>query len=196
MRRHAYTLVEMMVALAIFSVILVALALTWLKPSWAVFDPFQGRGPDTAPIEQQVRRLTQELQEATRVFHPLPGEGPRDGLGIVDIRGRALVYYVEPAAAGGRPVLRRRDMASWQTGEPDDDEPFLSELSGFRASVAPVEPGKEASLVELDIGVLVRSRNGRDERLVNFVTSAFLRNLERHVPDDIVPAGSPPLISR
>lgn len=199
MKRRGFTLVEMMVAFAIFAVIIVTLALTWLKPSWAVFDPFQGGGPDTGPIEQQVRKLTQELQEATRIFHPLPGEGPRDGLGLVDIHGRTIVYYVEPAAPGGRAVLRRRDLTAWQAGEPGDDEPFLAELNttnGFRAVVAPVEPGKEASLVELDLGVVVRSRNGRDQRVVNFVTSAFLRNLERHIPDDILPAGSPPLLSR
>lgn len=191
-RPTGHTLVEMMVAIGLFGVVLAVLAVSRFGPTWAVFDPLAGESPELAPIEQQLRRMVVEVQEGTRIFYPVAGKGPQEGLGIVNSRGEAILYYADPRPVPGAPgTLIRRNLTVWQNGEPNPTTRFTGGITQLQINVPTTASGKEPSLVEIDVSVAVPLRSGQGVRQFNLVTAVSPRNLEHRVPDDIFPAGSP-----
>lgn len=190
--RRAHGLVELLVAIVLFVVMIAALMLGRVGPGWSVFDPLRGGAPETGALEQQLRKMTAEVQEATRVFYPFAGQGAREGLGIVTADGEAVLYYLEPGREPGSPsTLVRANLTAARTGGESAPAPFLGDVRTLAIAVAPATPGKRPSLVDIGVAVELPDRAGKGVRRVEFVTSAFLRNLERTVPDDLVPPGSP-----
>lgn len=189
---RGHGLLDLLVALALLALLLLATVATWMGPTWFAFDPLAGPAPDLLPIEGLIRRLVVELREATRLVFPAPGSGPHDGLAFVDPRGLTVLYHVEPPVASGSPAtLVRVDLDPRRVGREAITIRLLGGLRHFRACVAPAAPGKQPSLVDLDLAVEVLSRGGRPGRVVNIVTSVFPRNREAPVPDDLFPAGTP-----
>lgn len=189
MSRAAHSLTELVMAMALTATVLAALSVTSLGPTWSGLDPVSGDSPEVATVQEQLRKLTVEIQESTRLVYPLAGKGPQDGLALVNSRGETILYFVEPGEAGSK--VTRANLNARRLGRPDAQGSFLDSVRHFRACVPPATPGKQPSLVELDIAIELASRGASAPRVVNRVTAVFPRNLEAATPEDIFPAGTP-----
>lgn len=163
--RRAFTIVELVVALGVSS----ALATVLYQLLW------QGRmmgervgATSTSGQEARLkaRRMTNEIQEGTRLFYPRPG-ATAEGVGFVNARGETVLYLI------GKGELRRVNVNA--PGEPP--EVLVRNVKHFRATTAPCSPGRAPARVNLDLAV-----GGSGE--ANVATSVFLRSLEKYVPED------------
>ncbi|MBI4863595.1 MAG: hypothetical protein HY815_25555 [Candidatus Riflebacteria bacterium] len=187
----AHTLVELIVALGLTGTVLASMYMVTVAPGdqardFVVSDPREVRG-----LQGRLQELVREVQESTRVFFPLAGKGNADGLGIVNGKGETILFFAEDDLATGKKRLIRVNATASVAAGYDRATVFVSRLSHFRASVAPAEPGKEPSLVSLDLAIELAGSDPSRPRTLAFVTSAFPRNLERGAPDDIFPQGTP-----
>lgn len=164
--RHAFTIVELVVALGVSS----ALATVLYQLLW------QGRmmgervsATSTSGQEARLkaRRMTNEIQEGTRLFYPRPG-ATAEGLGFVNARGETIIYLIDHGELG------RVNLNT--PGEPR--EVLVKNVKHFRATTAPCAPGRAPGRVNLDLAV------GGDSGEANVATSVFLRSLEKYVPED------------
>lgn len=190
---RGHSLVELVVALALAAVSLAALYIVRFSPpddEAISTSSTAGAGAGGRYIQGQMHKLMRELQEGTRLFYPLPGKGIHAGLGFVNARGETILLYLQPVPGSELSTLYRVN-AQVDRRSTAPLPPFVENVSHFRVSVAPAEPGKEASLAHVDLAVEVSGHGSEKPRRVNFVDAAFLRNLERYVPDDLFPAGTP-----
>jgi hypothetical protein len=191
-RTRAHGLAELMVAVGLVGLLIAALMLGRIGPGWSVFDPLAGDSPELGAAEQQLRKLVAEIHDSTRVFYPFPGAAPADGIGIATARGEAVLYYLEPSADPSRPsTIVRSDLVAAQAGREPGPVAFLGKVRHLRIGVAPAAPGKQPSLVDIDLMIELSDRAGRGVRQVNLVTSAFPRALETASPDDVFAPGTP-----
>lgn len=190
--RRGNSFVELMVAMVLLVLVIVALMLGRVGPTWSVFDPLTGGAPEAGALEQEMRKVVAEIQAATRITFPFAGVGSRGGLGLITADGATVLYYLEPSTVPGRPgSLVRTDLTAVQAGREQRPQTLVADVRTLRVAVAPAAPGKQPSLVDMDVAVEVMDRSTKNTRTINFVTSAFVRNLEQPVPDDLFPAGTP-----
>jgi hypothetical protein len=155
----------------------------------------------SATVQILLRKMVKEIQEGTRPFYPAPSKvasatGPgAGGVGIVNARGEAILYYFKPSTEPDRPgAIHRLNVNLRREGKETDVGPFLENIESLRVTVAPAFAGKEPSLVNLDLalrfdGAVSAGATPTSER---FLTSIFLRNLERDIPDDPSHVAPPP----
>jgi prepilin-type N-terminal cleavage/methylation domain-containing protein len=164
--RRAFTIVELVVALGISS----ALATVLYQLLW------QGRligervgAASTSGQEARLkaRRMTNEIQEGTRLFYPRPG-ATAEGLGFVNARGETVIYLIDKGE------LKRVNLNTPR----EPPEVLVQNVKHFRATVAPCGLGRAPGRVNLDLAV------GVDAGEANVATSVFLRSLEKYVPED------------
>lgn len=183
MSRSAFTVLELLVAIGIASLIattLFQLFSTGVKGSY--------RLTERASAEQDVRlalqAMSQEIEEGSRIFFPAPGES-RDGVGFVNARGEPIVYYharFEDGARDGKPVLRRANLL-----DAGADEVVVESVLHFRATTPKCESGRAPAAVNLDLAVGSRMA-GVD---ANAITSVALRALDGRAGDEPDPLPSP-----
>lgn len=173
LRRAGLTLPEVVIAFGLSALIAGA--------AWQIFSQGQWisrkigaeseAGQDT---RLKLKRISFEIQEGTRLFHPPPGK-TATGVGFVNAKGETVFYYAE-TPDGGRPGLYRANV-----NLPDQPpELVIAHLKHFRATTAPVGRGRVPSLVHLDLAVGAAIAGVES----NSVTSVFMRGLEKPVPED------------
>jgi prepilin-type N-terminal cleavage/methylation domain-containing protein len=167
---RAFTLVELAVALAISAVLATALY-ELLAQGRAVGERLGGRGGSSQEARIKARRMSNEIQEGSRLFYPRPGV-TADGVGFVNARGETILYFVEGSA------LKRANLNAPR----DPPEELVRGVQHFRATTALASPGRAPARVNLDLSVAASA----DAPEANVVTSVFLRALERYVPEDPV----------
>jgi prepilin-type N-terminal cleavage/methylation domain-containing protein len=197
--RRAYTLVEMIIALALSGVVL-GLLLT-MRFQWVrgVGETQRDDTAELATFHIRLHEMVKEIQEGTRLFYPPAGKSyPGDeGLGFVNSSGQTVLYYMDspydpdPTQYLRKPRKLYRVNVNLVLSDPSERnksaQPYLEGIEHFLVNVAPAAFGKEPSLVNLDIalqtGTFVKG-TGQRPQVTNYVTSVFLRNLERKIPDD------------
>lgn len=187
--RRAHSLTELMMALVIGAL---AVSAVYMARFSGEMGGSQNVDPGAmADLQWRLRQLVVEIQDATRVFYPLPGEGVRDGLGITTSKSETVIYHVEPVSGQSQPRLMRVNLSELRRGGKDQDGAFVDRLHHMRFEVAPAEPGKMASLVRIDLAVEMPGRTPDQTVRVSYLSAAFPRNLERPVPEDVLLPGSP-----
>lgn len=193
--KRAHTLVELVFACGLCALVMGSLLITQTQFGRGAAE-VQGKSTgEQSTLQTQMRTLVKEIQEATRLFYPAPGregtpiEQGVSGLGIVNSRGEAILYYLKPSEEPDKPgAIFRMNVNLRQSGAETNTAPCLENIAHFRVTVAPAAPGKEASLVNLDIGMQSQdvslTAGSASSRIQSFVTAVFLRNLERRIPDD------------
>lgn len=195
LRRSAYTLLEALMALSLAGAALGSLYLTRIGPRSATGSTAL-ESTEARSLEQEIHKMAQEIQEGTVLFYPPPGMASPDGLGFdgvgfVNARGETILYYLEPSRAdqSGGSVFRV-NVNRRRRGLDRDAEPLLRNVQHMRVNTAPAAPGKEASFVHLDLALRLGAEDSPED-VLQYVTSVFLRNLEKYVPDDLFSAGTP-----
>jgi len=141
-------------------------------------------------VRLRLIRMTHELQEGTRLFWPEPNETSEAGLGFVNARGETILYFLAPADAEGSPDRSSpggRRMSLWRTNltlPAAKPEVMIPAMHHFRATTAPRAKGRQPARLGLDVCAGVDDAAAWQVREVNMITSVFLRNLEKVIPDD------------
>ncbi|MBI4864107.1 MAG: prepilin-type N-terminal cleavage/methylation domain-containing protein [Candidatus Riflebacteria bacterium] len=168
-----FTLVELIVALGI-STVLVTVVYQLLWQGRMVGTRVAAGSSASQEARLKIRRMTNEIQEGTRLFHTKEGQ-TAGGVGFVNARGETIFYYVDGAQGGPQNLYRANLNAP---SEPP--ELLAKNLRHFRATSAVCGRGRAQSRVNVDISV--GSEAGQGE--ANVVTSIFLRGVERYIPED------------
>lgn len=166
--KRGLTLIELVVAVAISAVLATALY-ELLAQGRAAGERLGGRGASNQEARIKARRMSNEIQEGSRLFYPRPGV-TADGVGFVNARGETILYFIEGASLK-RANLNIADRAA---------EELVRGVQHFRATTALASPGRAPARVNLDLSVAASA----DAPEANVVTSVFLRALERYVPED------------
>lgn len=172
--RRGMTLLELMIAVGIAAIITSA-AYLLMSRGQLIERRINEETAAVHAVRVQVRRMTDEIQEGTRLVHPLSGQDSSSGLVFVNARGETICYYVSDPASGPRSLWRE----CANEGE-KSREIIVKNVVHFRATTAPASPGLATSLVKLDLDAGT-SIPGVE---ANVVTAAFLGSLEKNIPED------------
>lgn len=177
-RSDGFTLVELMITLGISFVMASAIYLM-LGHGRRIENRVTQESSSMRELRLQMKRMTDELQEGTRLVYPEPGQDSDCGVAFVNAKGQTVFYYAREAAD------ETDSKALWRSNvDPSDceqEEAIVHRVRWFRVTTAPAAPGRTASRVNLDLAAC-----GSEATTVpaNIVTSVFLRSLEKYVPED------------
>ncbi|MBI4872838.1 MAG: type II secretion system protein [Candidatus Riflebacteria bacterium] len=172
-----FTLVELMLSLAISFVLATAVYLMLGQPRPA--DRVAKESASVRELRLKLKRLTYELQEGTRLIYPEPGQESSCGVGFVNARGQLVFYYTrDDGTVSGTRTLWRSNV---NPSDCEEEEALIEHVHWFRVTTAAAGPGRAPSRVNLD---LAASSTEATTATANMVTSVFLRSLEKNGPDD------------
>jgi hypothetical protein len=188
--KNAHTLVELMMGLVVTAVVLGSLYVVRSGSTPWTGQIQMANATETSAVQVRLRELVCEVQDATRLFYPLDGKAaiaPEigfSGLGFVDARGETILYYYQPEKDSLPGKVLRVNVNQKKHGKEDQPQVAFENVHYFRVNVAPAAAGTQPSLVNMDIAFRVDPRDPQNLRAVNYITSIFVRNVERNIPDD------------
>lgn len=172
--RHAFTLVEILVVLAVVGVLITVIS-TLLSQGGLQ----EARLRDTEVAIQDLRlalqRMTHEIRESHRLFYPQSGGISQPGVGFVDPRGHAILYYVPAASTTEIPgdggwELKRRDVNE------GTEETVARGIHRFRVTVPEVAAGREPASVNIHLATATGTTGRiKTSAVQSLVTSVYLR---------------------
>lgn len=179
------TLLELMVAIGIASII--ATAVYQLMSRGRLIERrITEESAAVQAVRLQVKRLTDELQEGTRLVHPMQGKFSSTGLVFVNARGELICYYVSGPDGGPKSLWRG---CVNEKDQKKRREVVIDNILQFRATTAPASSGMAESLVKLDL-CAGTSLPGVE---ANIVSAAYLGSLEKDIPEESTAWPFPPL---